>query len=114
MGFKPRPNNKRNLSPSYCCYCIAIAIKMVAIAVATEEATLDGYHSYMPHNTEGLFFFNFELELELIQTQMRQKPMLRAEVGMRVRCANKASAECIKTFSGIMSRIVSIYMRFAI
>jgi len=35
------------------------------------------------------------LELELIQTQMTQKPMLRAEVGMRVRCANKASAECI-------------------
>ena len=34
-----------------------------------------------------------ELELELIQTQMTQKPMLRAEVGMRVRCANKASAE---------------------
>jgi hypothetical protein len=34
-----------------------------------------------------------ELERELIQTQMAQKPMLRAEVGMRVRCANKASAE---------------------
>ena len=33
------------------------------------------------------------MELELIQTQMAQKPMLRAEVGMRVRCANKASAE---------------------
>jgi hypothetical protein len=32
-------------------------------------------------------------ELELIQTQMTQKPLLRAEVGMRVRCANKASAE---------------------
>ena len=30
----------------------------------------------------------YELELELIQTQMTQKPMLRAEVGMRVRCAN--------------------------
>ena len=27
-------------------------------------------------------------ELELIQTQMTQKPMLRAEVGMRVRCAS--------------------------
>jgi hypothetical protein len=33
------------------------------------------------------------VQLELIQTQMAQKPMLRAEVGMRVRCANKASAE---------------------
>ena len=38
-------------------------------------------------------FLETELELELIQTQMAQKPMLRAEVGMRVRCANKASAE---------------------
>ena len=38
-------------------------------------------------------FVSHELELELIQTQMVQKPMLRAEVGMRVRCANKASAE---------------------
>ena len=33
------------------------------------------------------------LELELIQTQMAQKPMLRAELGMHVRCANNASAE---------------------
>ena len=33
------------------------------------------------------------VELELIQTQIAQKPMLRAEVGIRVRCANKASAE---------------------
>ena len=43
----------------------------------------------------GLFaeLFDFVLlELELIQTQMAQKPMLRAEVGMRVRCANKARA----------------------
>jgi len=42
-----------------------------------------------------------ELELELIQTQMTQKPMLRAEVGMRVRCANKASVECIMRGRGI-------------
>jgi len=42
-----------------------------------------------------------ELELELIQTQMTQKPMLRAEVGMRVPCANKASAECIMRGRGI-------------
>ena len=34
-----------------------------------------------------------ELELELIQTQMTQKPMLREEVGMRVRCAKQASIE---------------------
>jgi ribonuclease HII len=37
--------------------------------------------------------YGADFELELIQTQMAQKPMLRAEVGMRVRCANKASAE---------------------
>ena len=37
--------------------------------------------------------FKVELELELMQTQMAQKPMLRAEVGMCVRCANKANAE---------------------
>ena len=30
-----------------------------------------------------------------MKTQMTQKPVLRAEVGMRVRCANKASAEFI-------------------
>ena len=42
-----------------------------------------------------------ELELELIQTQMTQKPVLRAEVGMRVRCANKTSAECIMRGRGI-------------
>ena len=47
-----------------------------------------------PHG-DGIFNWHdtYELELELIQTQMAQKPMLRAEVGMRVRCANKASAE---------------------
>ena len=45
---------------------------------------------YQPDRLISLFR---ELELELIQTQMAQKPMLRAEVGMRVRCANKASAE---------------------
>jgi hypothetical protein len=42
---------------------------------------------------KGIEKANFVVELELIQTQMAQKPMLRAEVGMRVRCANKASAE---------------------
>jgi hypothetical protein len=43
----------------------------------------------------------FKLELELIQTQMAQKPMLRAEVRMRVRCANKASAEWFRRERGI-------------
>jgi len=47
------------------------------------------------------YCLKLELELELIQTQMTQKPMLRAEVGMRVRCANKASAECIMRGRGI-------------
>ena len=44
---------------------------------------------------------SLELELELIQTQMTQKPILREEVGMRVRFANKASAECIMRGRGI-------------
>ena len=39
------------------------------------------------------FSSELELELELIEIHMAQKPMLRAEVGMRVRCANNASAE---------------------
>ena len=47
------------------------------------------------------FLWELELELELIQTHMTQKPVLRAEVGMRVRCANKASAECIMRGRGI-------------
>jgi hypothetical protein len=51
-----------------------------------KRATLDRDHHFHGHSGE------LELELELIQTQMAQKPMLRAEVGMRVRCANKASA----------------------
>ena len=50
---------------------------------------LYGNSSEFPENA----ILEKELELELIQTQMAQKPMLRAEVGMRVRCANKASAE---------------------
>ena len=45
--------------------------------------------AHPPSSTKG----GTVLELELIQTQLAQKPMLRAEVGMRVRCANKASAE---------------------
>jgi len=52
--------------------------------------------SFRPKSKQHLnrpLFCHIELELELIQTQMAQKPMLRAEVGMRVRCANKASAE---------------------
>ena len=38
------------------------------------------------------------LELELIQTQMAQKPMLRAEVGMRVRCV--AQTKQVRNDSG--------------
>ena len=42
-----------------------------------------------------------ELELELIQTQMTQTPMLWAEVGTRVHCANKASAEWFRRGRGM-------------
>ena len=48
-----------------------------------------------------LITLQWQLELELIQTQMAQKPKLRAEVGMRVRCANKASAEFFRRERGI-------------
>jgi hypothetical protein len=34
-----------------------------------------------------------ELELDQIQTQITQKPMLRADIGYPVRCANKESVE---------------------
>jgi hypothetical protein len=52
----------------------------------------DRNKQFRTQNTQYFQRLNLELELELIQTQMAQKPMLRAEVGMRVRCANKASA----------------------
>jgi len=55
----------------------------------------------MPHLGAPWDSYEIELELELIQTQMTQKSMLRAEVGMRVRCANKASAERIIRGRGI-------------
>ena len=47
--------------------------------------------------------------MTVIQTQMTQKPMLRAEVGMRVRCANKALKN-----SHFLSRLSEsrIYMRW--
>jgi hypothetical protein len=54
---------------------------------------LHGQPGYYVIYVDLVVFHLTELELELIQTQMAQKPMLRAEVGMRVRCANKASAE---------------------
>ena len=53
-----------------------------------------GCRSVVQSTSNFVFWLdNIELELELIQTQMAQKQMLRAEVRMRVRCANKASAE---------------------
>ena len=75
---------------------------------AESEATVLHYNSTAPIKGKSEIFLGAarggsekkalrglsqKLELELIQTQMAQKPMLRAEVGMRVRCANKASAE---------------------
>ena len=56
--------------------------------------TSDVFSPESKANTSRRIGFSADvIELELIQTQMAQKPMLRAEVGMRVRCANKASAE---------------------
>ena len=53
------------------------------------------------HRLSSFLLHRAELELDLIQTQMTQKPMLRAEVGMRVRCTNKASAERFRRERGI-------------
>ena len=50
-----------------------------------------------------------ELELELIQTQMAQKPMLRAEVGMRVRCAKKQ----VRNDSGGRGALAKFLEKFA-
>ena len=59
-------------------------------------------------DSSGLAGSCIELELELIQNQMTQKPMMRAEVGMRVRCANKTSAECIMRGRGIGQNLAGI------
>ena len=66
-------------------FFFALSLRISKEALSTE---VESFEPYYP-----LYLFILELELELIQTQMAQKPMLREEVGMRVRCANKASAE---------------------
>ena len=69
-------------------FCAAVTVNYLALCLALflTQAEFEGYQA----DSE---FIEIELELELIQTQMTQKPMLRAEVGMCVRCANNASAE---------------------
>jgi hypothetical protein len=62
-----------------------------AIGAALWERTEKG--QYQISNFKYQAAIAIELELELIQSQMTQKPMLREEVGMRVRCANNSSAE---------------------
>ena len=51
------------------------------------------------------------LELELIQTQMTQKPMLRAEVGMRVRCV--AQTKQVRNDSGGREALAKFLGNFA-
>ena len=64
------------------------------IAIALRKRTLSPVRPSQTCSEGYIFLLLYAtVELELIQTQMAQKPMLRAEVGMRVRCANKASAE---------------------
>ena len=71
----------------FCCTCAVN--KNTRRTTGTRRDTHHGHKKgTQPRASQGR-----ALELELIQTQMAQKPMLRAEVGMRVRCANKASAE---------------------
>ena len=69
--------------------------RLRSLSVVNEDATTTTTYTtiYLSRSVTHVENAHFELELELIQTQMAQKPMLRAEVGMRVRCANKASAE---------------------
>ena len=51
-------------------------------------------NSYAKFNGfSDLLYLSSNSNSELIQTQMAQKPMLRAEVGMRMRRANKESSE---------------------
>ena len=69
--------------------CLATLVSSITMAQARASKGKTG--ASVP--LTAVLTSNCELELELIQTQMAQKPMLRAEVGMRVRCANKASAE---------------------
>jgi hypothetical protein len=74
------------------CKIITVACYIAANLV---EWILSKHNGKLVHSTHVFTETHkpLELELELIQTQMAQKPMLRAEVGMRVHCANKASAE---------------------
>jgi len=101
-----RPNfplvpNKPHYPSTYMASCSMVNAlfkykQTAAFLHATYTFSSVSYRALVSHFKEPI-----ELELELIQTQMTQKPMLRAEVGMRVRCANKASAECIMRGRGI-------------
>jgi len=66
-------------------------VNLGAIVIVTTDVRGESACSNFSEPPQG--GLDLVLELELIQTQMTQKPMLRAEVGMRVRCANKASAK---------------------
>ena len=80
--------------------CIAIVYDdLLWNALVFERASKQFGHVHTLHRSSSSMGlagagggFPVTRELKLIQTQMAQKPMLRAEVGMRVRCANKASA----------------------
>ena len=77
---------------------LVLALRLTAVSGGSLAQLPYAVHAATPALRPRLSFrtllhAGIVLELELIQTQMAQKPMLRAEVGMRVRCANKASAE---------------------
>ena len=63
------------------------------LLATSSRVVLSAWWSLLNRRSRSQELLANELELELIQTQMAQKQLLRAEVGMRVRCANKASAE---------------------
>ena len=50
--------------------------------------------------------FELELELELIQSHMAQKPMLRGEVGARALCVRSVSREEAWASAGVQGALV--------
>ena len=59
----------------------------------SEKDDTSHYLDFENYNQELLAGFELELELELIQSHMAQKPMLRGEVGARALCVRSVSKE---------------------
>ena len=79
--------------PAHFTYTPVMPVELVRDGLSREKLRHTIIQQHRKNTTKVILppFEPLELELELMQTQMAQKPMLRAEVGMRVRCANKVS-----------------------